>query len=178
LYTQRTTHESAAAADASAPASEQRVVRRIPAGIAAAIVAIAGLSLIGIGTASAASPAATAGGHAVAGSHGGGGGSGSGGGGGTWDQTRIPLPHLPGQAPVFDRGLQSSTVADVVALDQTGEPAADASMIAFYENNTACTVDPSGKPNVQDTITCPQGTATTTDALDGSTWVHVFRLVK
>jgi hypothetical protein len=69
-------------------------------------------------------------------------------------------------------------VADVAALDQTGEPAADASMIAFHENNTACTVDPSGRPDVQDTITCPQGTATTTDALDGSTWVHVFRLVK
>jgi hypothetical protein len=46
-------------------------------------------------------------------------------------------------------------VADVVALDQTSEPAADASMIAFYEN-----------------------TATTTDALVGRTWVHVFRLVK
>jgi hypothetical protein len=144
----------------------------------AACLALLSFSLIGIGTASAATPAA-GGGHVVASaSHGGGSGGNNGGGGGTWDQTKVPLPHRPGQPPVFDRNLQSQTIADVVALDQTSETAADASMIAFYQNNTSCTVDTRGRPNVQDTITCPGGTATTTDALDGSTWVHVFRLVK
>jgi hypothetical protein len=103
---------------------------------------------------------------------------GGGGSGGTWDQTKVPLPHLPGQPPIFDRNLQSATVADVVALDQTSEPAADAAMIAFYENNTACTVDTNGRPNVQDTIICPNGTATTTDAIDNGTWIHVFRRVR
>jgi hypothetical protein len=174
LYKKVTSPEPAAAA--GVPAPKHGLVRRVPTGFVVAFVAMLGFSLIGIGTASAASPAAPAGGHAAARTNSGGGSGG--GGGGTWNQTKVPLPHLPGQAPVFDRNLQSATVADVVALDQTSEPAADASMIAFYQNNTACTVDTNGKPNVQDTITCPNGTATTTDALDGSTWVHVFRLVK
>lgn len=160
---------------ANVPGPKRGLLRRIPIGVATASVAMLGFSLIGIGSA----VAAPAGGAVVA-SHGGG-GSGSGGGGGnngTWDQTKVPLPHLPGQPPVFDRNLQSQTVADVVALDQTSETAADDSMIAFYESNTACTVDTHAKPDVQDTIICPHGTATTTDALDGSTLIHVFRLAK
>lgn len=89
-----------------------------------------GLSLTGIGTASAATSSAPAGGHAVASSNSDGGSGGGDGGGGTWDQTKIPLPHQPGQPPVFV--LNSSKVADVEALDQTSEEAADASMFAFY----------------------------------------------
>jgi hypothetical protein len=162
------------------PAPKHGLFRRAGTGATVASLAMLGLSLFG------ASASASVGDHRVASaSHGvasgsskDGGGGGGGGSNGTWDQSKVPLPHLPGQAPIFDRNLQSQSVADVVALDQTSEPAADASMIAFYENNTACTVDTHGGPNVQDTITCPKGTATTTDALDGSTWVHVFRLVK
>jgi hypothetical protein len=173
--------EPAAAAGVRAP--KHGFVRRVLAGGVVAFAAILGLSLIGIGAASAATHAAPAGGHAVAGGNGGGSGSGGGsngggggGGGGTWDQAKVPLPHQPGQPPVFFI-VQSATVADVVALDQTSEAAADASMIAFYQNNTACTVDTHPHPSVQDTITCPGGTATTTDAFADGTWVHVFRLV-
>jgi hypothetical protein len=163
------------AASAGVPAPKHDHVRRLLTGVVMAFATMLGFSLIGIGTASAAAPA---GGHVIASTNRGGGSGSASGSNRTWDQTKVPLPHLSGQAPVFDRGLQSSTVADVVALDQTSEAAADASMIAFYQNNTGCTVDTHGKPNVQDTIICPDGTATTTDALDGSTWVHVFRLVK
>ncbi|GAA5179117.1 hypothetical protein GCM10023322_08150 [Rugosimonospora acidiphila] len=182
-------NQPAPAASAGVPAPKHALGRRVLTGVVVASAAMLGFSLIGIGTASAATPAA---GHVAASPNGGGGpgsgggggnggggnggGGGGGGGGNTWDQTKVPLPHLPGQAPIFDRNLQSATVADVVALDQTSETAADASMIAFYENNTGCTVDTNGKPNVQDTIICPRGTATTTDALDGTTWIHVFRL--
>lgn len=157
-------------ASAATPAPERGLDRRVLTGVVVTFVAVLGFLLAGVGTASAAGPAAPAGGHTAA--------SVNSKGGGTWDQAKVPLPHLPGQPPTFDRNLQSATVADVVALDQTSEPAADASMITFYQDNTACTVDTNGKPNVQDTITCPGGTATTTDALDGSTWVHVFRRVK
>jgi hypothetical protein len=166
------------AASAGTPAPTHGLVRALT-GVVVAFVATLSISLISIGTASATTPAPPAGTHVDVSTHSGhNGGGGGGGGGGTWDQIKVPLPHLPGQPPIFDRNLQSATVADVVALDQTSEPAADASMIAFYQNNTACTVDTHGKPNVQDTITCPGGTATTTDALDGNTWVHVFRRVK
>lgn len=161
------------AASAGVPAPKHRLGRRFLTGVVVAFVAVLSFSLIGIGTASAASTNKGGGSGSGSGSNNNGGGGSS----GTWDQTKVPLPHLPGQAPVFFI-VQSKTVADVVALDQTSEPAADASMIAFYQNNTACTVDTHGKPNVQDTITCPRGTATTTDALAGGTWIHVFRLVK
>lgn len=164
---------------AEIPSPKRDFARRVITGVVVAFVAMLSFSLIGIGMASAATSATRSGGHVSSNSGDGSGSSGgSGGSSSTWDQTKVPLPHLPGQAPVFDRNLQSSTIADVVALDQTSEAAADASMIAFYQNNTACTVDTHAKPDVQDTITCPHGTATTTDALDGSTWVHVFRLVK
>lgn len=161
-----------AAAIAGDATTTYRRGRRVLAGAVLASVATLGFSLLGTGAAS----AAPSGGHFVSSERGSGSGSGgSGGNGGTWDQTKVPLPHLPGQAPVFV--LQSQTIADVVALDQTSEAAADASMIAFYEDNTACTVDTHAKPDVQDTITCPDGIATTTDAFSGNTWIHVFRLV-
>lgn len=165
------------AASTGVPAPKHGHARRVVTGAVVAFAAMLGLSLTGIGTASAATSAAPAGGHAVAStnSDGGSGGGGGGGGGGTWDQTKIPLPHEPDQPPVII--LQSSTVADVEALDQTSEEAADASMFAFYQNNTDCTAAFTPMPNVQDTITCPHGTATTTDAFSGGKWIHVFRLV-
>jgi hypothetical protein len=172
--------EPAATAGVTAP--KHGHVRRVLAGVTMGFAAMLGLSLTGVGTASAATHSAPAGGHVIASANdgggsgsGGGGNGGGGGGGGTWDQTKVPLPHQPGQPPIFV--LQSSTVADVVALDQTSEAAADASMIAFYQNNTACTAAYTPKPSVQDTITCPGGTATTTDAFAGGKWIHVFRLV-
>lgn len=64
------------------------------------------------------------------------------------------------------------------ALDQTSEEAADVSMFAFYQNNTDRTAAYTRKPSVQDTITCPSGTATTTEAFSGGNWIHVFRLVR
>jgi hypothetical protein len=159
------------------PAASVRVpkrghARRALTRVGVAFAAMLGFLFIGIGTASAATHAAPASGHLAASSNSGGG---SGSGDGTWDQTKIPLPHQPDQPPVFV--LQSSTVADVEALDQTSEEAADASMFAFYQNNTDCTAAYTPKPNVQDTITCPRGTATTTDAFSGGKWIHVFRLV-
>lgn len=170
---------SGPAASAGVLAPKRGHARRTLTGVVVAFAAMLGLLLIGVGTASAATHAAPAGGHvAVSSDSGGGSGSGGGGGGGgdgTWDQTKIPLPHQPGQPPVFV--LQSATVADVEALDQTSEEAADASMFAFYQNNTDCTAAYTPKPDVQDTITCPRGTATTTDAFSGGKWIHVFRLV-
>lgn len=162
-------------APAGAPLHNHSLIHRSLIGVAVAIATVFGLSLFGISTASAAAPA---GGHSgFASDSQGGGDGGGGGGGGTWDQSKVPLPHLPGQAPVFV--LQSQTVADVAALDQTSEAAADASMIAFYANNTACVVDTHPEPDVQFTIICPRGTATVTDTAPvfAGEWVHVFRLV-
>lgn len=172
LYENGNTPEPAASA--GVPAPKHGHARRVLTGAVVAFAAMLGLSLIGIGTASAATSSAPAGGHVVA-SPSSDGGSGGGGDGGTWDQTKIPLPHQPGEPPVFV--LNSSKVADVEALDQTSEEAADASMFAFYQDNTDCTAAFTPMPNVQDTITCPHGTATTTDAFSGGKWIHVFRLV-
>lgn len=153
--------EPAARAGVSAP--KHSLVRRVLTGLVVAPVAVLGLSLVSSGAASAATPS----------SHGGGSSS------GTWDQTKVPLPHLPGQGPVFL--LQSQTVADVVALDQTSEDAARASLDSFYANNTACTVKFTlGPGDIDNMITCPHGSATSSLALDFSTgtWFHVFRAVK
>lgn len=157
-------------APAGAPLHNHSLIHRSLIGVAVAIATVFSLSLFGISAASAAAPA----GHSGFASDSQGGGDG---GGGTWDQGKVPLPHLPGQAPVFV--LQSQTVADVAALDQTSEAAADASMIAFYANNTACIVDTHPEPDVQFTIICPRGTATVTDTAPvfAGEWVHVFRLV-
>ncbi len=159
MYENGNSSESAARAVDSAP--KHRVLRRVLTGAVVGTVAVLGLSLTGIGTASAATPS----------SHGGGGDS------GTWDQTKVPLPHLPGQAPVFL--LQSQTVADVVALDQTSDDAARAGMFAFYADNTDCTAKFTlGPGDIDDVITCPHGTATSREALDFTTgtWFHVFRM--
>lgn len=160
MHTNRDHHTAATAVTVT-----HRHERRVLAGALAASLAALGFSLLGTGSAS----AATSTGRSLSSYDDGGSG-----GGGTWDQAKVPLPHLPGQPPVLL--LQSRTIADVVALDQTSEAAADASMIAFYQDNTDCTVDTRAMPSVQDTITCPGGIATTTDALAGTTWIHVFRL--
>lgn len=156
-------------APAAVPGHQHRPAYRSLIGVAGAVFATLSLSLIGINTARAAAPP---GGHSASASISNGGDD-----GGTWDQTKVPLPHLPGQAPTFV--LQSQTTADVVALDQTSEAAADAAMIAFYEENTTCTVDTHPKPDVQFTVTCPRGTATVTDTAPvfAGEWVHVFRLL-